>query len=279
MENTTISKNARIHSMFYLFLCCFPKDDKETGEFNIDFSITSDIDNSENKYADIINGIQSFFPIRYIREDEKNYFQFNQDFIINFISELSQKNFVIKYDDSYLKLSILNENDLPKNIPVIRSEIIFKKTLFKKEVPTIESLASCILIPEKRLKVDQNFKEFKILKKINNNTVITRMVSKPQFTMISELEFYDKRTYFFDNGVFYYFCSSIPDDIYPPNSELERVLNYYGVMIIKEDVENFYIDTFNKVDIKKDIPEVLIVMSFPMKMKEIFDGLLLYFNN
>ncbi len=50
-------------------------------------------------------------------------------------------------------------------------------------------------------------------------------------------------------------------------------------MIIKEDVENFYIDTFNKVDIKKDIPEVLIVMSFPMKMKEFFDGLLFYFNH
>ena len=275
MEKTTISKNAHIHSMFYLFLCCFPKDNKDTGEFEIDFQINSNKNNGNNKYADIINGIESFFPLAYIRDDEKNYFQFTQDFIINFISELSQKNFINKYDDSSLKLSILNEN----NIPVIRSEIIFKKILFKKEVPTIESLASCILIPEKRLKVDQNFKEFKILKKINDNTVITRMVSKAQFTIISELEFYDKRTYFFDNGVFYYFCSSIPDDIYPPNNNLGRVLNYFGIMIIKEDVENFYIDSFNKVDIKVDIPEVLIVMSFPMKMKELFDGLLYYFNN
>ena len=279
MENTTISKNARIHSMFYLFLCCFPKDNEETGEFNIDFTITSDKDNGNTKYADIIDGIESFFPITYIRDDEKDYFKFNQDFIINFISELSQKNFVNKYDDSCLKLSILNENNLSKNIPVIRSEIIFKKTLFKKEVPTIESLASTILVPEKRLKVDQNFKDFKILKKINDNTVITRIVSKAQHTILSELEFYEKRTYFFDNGVFYYFCSSIPDDIYPPNNDMDRVLNYFGTMIIKEDVENFYIDTFNKVDIKKEIPEVLIVMSFPMKMKELFDGLLFYFNN
>ena len=280
MENTTINRNGHIRSMFKFFLCCFPKkDDEAANEFEIDFRISSDKDNENNKYVDIIDGIESFFPIMYIREDERNYFKFTQDFLINFISELSQSNFINKYDDNYLKLSILNQYNESKKIPVIRSEIIFKKILFKKEVPTIESLASTILIPEKRLKVDQNFKEYKILKKINDNTCITRMVSKAQLTIISELEFYDKRTYFFDNGVFYYFCSSIPDEIYPINNNIGRVLNYFGIMIIKEDVENFYIDTFNKVDIKMDIPEVLIVMSFPMKMKELFDGLLYYFNN
>ena len=60
---------------------------------------------------------------------------------------------------------------------------------------------------------------------------------------------------------------------------MERALNFFGTMVIKEDIENFYIDTFNKVDIKMNIPEVLIVMSFPLKMKEFFDGLLFFFNN
>ena len=62
-------------------------------------------------------------------------------------------------------------------------------------------------------------------------------------------------------------------------NELERAFNFFGTMVIKEDIENFYIDTFNKVDIKMNIPEVLIIMSFPMKMKEFSDGLLHYFNN
>ena len=278
MDKVELSKTEQFYGIFHKFFCCFPNKAKDSDELEIGFCITSDNDDTY-RYADIINGIQSFFPIMYIREDEKNYMQFNEDFIINFISELSQKNFVNKYDDSSLKLSIYNQKEYSDNTPVIRSEIIFKKILFKKEVPTLESLASCILIPEKRLKVDKNFKEFKILKKINNNTLITRMVSTSQLTMISELEFIEKRTYFFDNGVFYYFCSSIPDEIYPSKKDIQRVLNYFGVMIIKEDVENFYIDTFNKVDIKKDIPEVLIVMSFPMKMKEFFDGLLFYFNH
>ena len=272
------SKTEQFYAMFHKFFCCFPKEVKDSDELEIVFCINSG-EHNDLEYADLINDIQSFFPIMYIREDEKNYFQFNQEFIMNFISELSQKDFINKYNDRSLKLSILNKREVTDNIPVIRGEMIFKKSLFKKEIPTLESLASCILVPERRLKVDKNFKEFKILKKINNNTVITRMVSTSQLTMISELEFLEKRTYFFDNGVFYYFCSSIPDDIYQKNNDVERALNYFGVMIIKEDVENFYIDTFNKVDIKMNIPEVLIIMSFPMKMKEFSDGLLHYFNN
>ena len=278
IEKEETSKTEQFYAMFHKFFCCFPKEVKDSDELEIDFCINSGEDNNL-EYADLINDIQSFFPIMYIREDEKNYFQFNQEFIMNFISELSQKDFINKYNDRSLKLSILNKREVTDNIPVIRGEMIFKKSLFKKEIPTLESLASCILVPGKRLKVDKNFQEFKILKKINNNTVITRMVSTSQLTMISELEFLEKRTYFFDNGVFYYFCSSIPDDIYQKNNDVERALNYFGVMIIKEDVENFYIDTFNKVDIKMNIPEVLIIMSFPMKMKEFSDGLLHYFNN
>ena len=278
IEKEGTSKTEQFYAMFHKFFCCFPKEVKDSDELEIDFCINSG-EHNDLEYADLINNIQSFFPIMYIREDEKNYFQFNQEFIMNFISELSQKDFINKYNDRSLKLSILNKREVTDNIPVIRGEMIFKKSLFKKEIPTLESLASCILVPEKRLKVDKNFQEFKILKKINNNTVITRMVSTSQLTMISELEFLEKRTYFFDNGVFYYFCSSIPDDIYQKNNDVERALNYFGVMIIKEDVENFYIDTFNKVDIKMNIPEVLIIMSFPMKMKEFSDGLLHYFNN
>ena len=278
MEKLELSKTEQFYAMFHKIFCCFPNKVKDNDELEIDFCINSG-NNDTYQYADIINDIQSFFPIMYIREDEKNYFQFNHEFIINFISELSQKDFVNKYNDRSLILSILNKRETSDNIPVIRGEIIFKKSLFKKEIPTLESLASCILIPEKRLKVDKNFREFKILKKINNNTCITRMVSTSQLTMISELEFLEKRTYFFDNGVFYYFCSSIPDDIYQKTNDTERALNYFGIMVIKEDVENFYIDTFNKVDIKMNIPEVLIIMSFPMKMKEFSDGLLHYFNN
>ena len=67
-------------------------------------------------------------------------------------------------------------------------------------------------------------------------------------------------------------------NFYPPKKEPVRVCNYLGALIIKEDNENFYIDSFNQVDIKMNVPEVLIVMSFPWKMKEFFDGFIELFN-
>ena len=265
-----------IFSIFKEILCCYSpgKEDPIT-----DIHICRIEDNNMNYQNDeIIDGVQSLFPSKYIREDERKHLKFSRDSILNYLSELSQKNFINKYDERTLKLSILDHNELSDNTPVIRSEIILKKSLFKKEVPTLEELIMPILKPELRLKVDKNFSEFNIVKKINDNTQITRMVSTPQLTMISEREFYDKKTYFIEDGVFYYFCSSIPDEIYPPKKDLIRVLTYIGAIIIKEDNENFYIDCFNQVDIKMSIPEVLIVMSFPMKMKEIFDGLLGHYN-
>ena len=281
MENIITFNTEKIYSVLNNALfCCFPK--REESEINFAMNTNKEeIENLKYNNDEFINGVYSIFPSKYIREDEKKYFKFTQGDIIKYITELSQQNFINKYDDTNtnIQLSILDHNELSNNTPVIRSERIIKKSFFKKKIPTIEDLVEALIKPEVRLKVDKNFKEFEIIKIINENAQIVRMVSTPQLTMISEREFYDKKTFFFDNGVFYYFCSSIPDDIYPPKKEPVRVLNYFGAMIIKEDIENFYIDSFNQVDIKMNIPEVLIVMSYPLKMKEVFDGLMNLFNN
>lgn len=274
MEKIIDLQTERIYRIFqYMFLCCFPKKD----EFILDFKRRED-DSMNYKNDELIDGVYSVFPSKYIREDEREHLKFSKDYILNYLSELSQKNFINKYDDSTLKLSILFENEFSNKIPVLRSEIIIKKSLFKKHVPTLEEFVASLLIPEIRLKWDKTFKEFEILKIINENTQITRMVSTSQLTMISEREFVEKKTFFIDNGVFYYFCSSVPDELYPPQKEPVRVRVYLGIMIIKEDVENFYFDSFNQVDIKMDLPEVLIVMSYPMKIKELKDGIVNIFN-
>jgi len=278
MEMISEINKEKFYSFFNKALfCCMPK--KE--EFQVDFPSKQNKEQDEIIYNndEIINGVYSIFPSKYVREDEKKYFKFTRDYIINYLSELSQKNFINKYDETTLKLSILDNNELSDNIPVIRSERIIPKSCFKKYVPSLEEMIAVILTPELRLKSDINFKEFKIIKKINANTQITKMVSKPQITLIPEREFYEKKTFFVDNGVFYSFCSSIPDDIFPPQKNITRALTYLCAMIIKEDKEKFFIDSFNQIDMKMNIPEVLIVMSYPMKMKEQFDGLMDIFNN
>ena len=259
-----------------MMYCCLPKKD----ELEIDFQnkFMDGVDNMNYKNDEEVDGILSLFPSIYIREDERKYLKFSKEFIISYLSELSQKNFINKYEDTSINLSILESNELSNNTPVIRCEIVRKKSLFKKKVPAIEEFVYPILIPELRVKWDKNFKEFELIRTINKNSHIARMVSTYQLTVIPERECYDKRTFFFDNGVFYYFSSSIPERLYPPKKELVRATNYLGALIIKEDNENFFIDSFNQVDIKMNIPEALIVMSFPWKMKEFFDGFLDLFN-
>jgi len=283
MDSIITSNSEKIFSVLSNALfCCFPKKEEPENDFIIKNNKEEmEIENLNYQNDELINGVNSIFPSIYIREDEKNHFKFTQENIIKYITELSQKNFINKYDDNNtnIQLSILDHNELSDNIPVLRSERIIKKSFFKKRIPNIEEFVEVLLKPELRLKFDKNFKEFEIIKKINDNAQIVRMVSTPQLTMISEREFIDKKTFFFDNGVFYYFCSSIPDELYPPKKEPVRILDYLGAMIIKEDIENFYIDSFNQVDIKMNIPEVLIVMSYPLKMKEMFDGLMDLFNN
>ena len=258
-----------------MIYCCLPCKD----ELEMDFQNkqVKEIDNMNYKNDEEVDGVLSLFPSIYIREDERKYIKFSKEFIINYLSELSQKNFINKYEENSLNLSILEKNEL-SDTPTIRCEIIRKKSLFKKKIPTLEQLIYPIIIPEIRIKWDQNFKEFELIRTINKNTHIARMVSTYQLTMIPEREIYDKRTFFFDNGVFYYFSSSIPDELYPPKEEPVRATNYLGALIIKEDNENFYIDSFNQVDLKMKIPEVLIVMSFPWKVKEFFDGFIELFN-
>ena len=259
-----------------MIYCCLPN--KDELEIDIQNKHVREIDNMNYKNDEEIDGVLSLFPSIYIRDDERMHLKFSKEFIIKYLSELSQKNFINKYQDKLINLSILEKNELSSNTPVIRCELVWQKSLFKQRVPTLEQFVYPILIPDLRAKWDKNFKQFELIRTINKNTHIARIVSTYQLTQIPEREFYDKRTHFFDNGIFYYFSSSIPDNLFPPKEEPVRVCNYLGALIIKEDNENFYIDSFNQVDIKMNIPEVLIVMSFPWKMKEFFDSLVELFN-
>ncbi len=268
------------------FLCCSTK--KEDSP-QIDLSSNNKQEEALNYNNDeLINGVYSLFPSKFIRPDEKDKIKFSQESIIEYINNLKQSNFVNKYEEKYIKLSLLDKNELSKDTIIIRTEIIEQKNLFKKNIPSLQTLVDAILVPKIRLKWECNYKIYEIIQKINDNTEIVRSVSTPQLTMISEREFIDKRTHFFDSeGVFYSFSSSVPDELYPPKKiKTEgggeefpvRVIDYLGILIIKEDEENFYIDSINQVDIKMCIQEALLVMSFPFKMKEYFDQVIGYFN-
>ena len=108
---------------------------------------------------ELINGVSSLFPNKYIREDERNHIKITCNDIINYLNELSQQNFKSKYDEENLKLSILNENGLSDNTPVIRSKIIINKSSFTKNILILGELMMPLLIPEHKLKFDKNLQK------------------------------------------------------------------------------------------------------------------------
>lgn len=274
-------KSGGLKTFLKEYLCCSAK--KEDGP-QVDLSTSNQEENLNYKNDELINGVYSLFPSKFIRPDEKEKLKFSKECILEYIINLKNMKFVNKYEEKYMKLSLLDKNELSKDTTIIRIEIIEQKNLFKKKIPSIEELVDAILVPKIRLQWEINFNVYNIIQKINDNTEIIRSVSIPQLTMISEREFIDKRTHFFQDGVFYSFSTSVPDDLFPSiklNDKGDvpvRVTDYLGILTIKEDEDNFYIDSINQVDIKMSIQEALLVMSFPFKIKEYLDGLIGYFN-
>ena len=89
----------------------------------------------------------------------------------------------------------------------------------------------------------------------------------------------EKRYEWNDNNVYYNFASSIPDDIYPPLEDPVRVLSYIAINILWEDESNFYFDSINQYDIKMNIPQAMMLLSFPMKMKDFINKLVEFVKN
>ena len=104
-----------------------------------------------------VDGILSLFPSIYIREDERKHLKITKEYIFNYFSEISKKNIINKYEDTFINLSILEKNELSDNTPVIRCETVRKKSLFKKRVPTLEEFIYPIIVPELRLKLEKIF--------------------------------------------------------------------------------------------------------------------------
>ena len=224
-----------------LFVCCL----REKGG---EFELTSEDTNREM----IFENESSIFPINMIRPEE-NRIKFTKDGLAEYIQNLQNLVFPVIYNDNSIKISKRNYSDINQKLPLIRCEIVKHKIYFT-EVPTIQEMANAIRYPELRKKWDKNIKEYKILGKIKKEAEIVRNLTNKQLSVIPEKEFYDKRIGFFKNDIYYLFSSSVPDENYPINKNYDRAKNIMSIMVIKEDDDNFYIDSFNQIDVNINLP-------------------------
>jgi hypothetical protein len=272
--------------LYKYFTCCLtPKEEVEE---------ISDLDNYDgDTYMcnEEINGVMSLFPSKYIRQDEKENinFKFDKANIIEFMNKLeNEPNFVRKFDRFNkfgLRMFMKDKNnkedqfDISETIPITRCQIEIPFSLFPSGPPSVEQVGDAIINPSSRLLWDDNLKEYKILKQINSNTETIKIVTKKQLEMIIPREFYDKRTHFIENGIFYCYSSSAPDSIRPPKKNPIRVLDYFGVFKVWAENNQINIDSFHQIDIKIGQPGPLIFMSLPLKMKEFTENLIKFLHH
>ncbi len=147
------------------------------------------------------------------------------------------------------------------------------------EIPKITELFDAIKNPYKNVKWNIYNKEYIVIENVEENIDIVKKISVKQMNIIPEKEFYNKRIYFLNEGIMYYFTSSIPDSIYPPKDENYRGINYFEIIVIKEDNNNFLFDIFQQIDIKMSIPNTVLILNLPEKLNDYFKKLIGFFNS
>jgi hypothetical protein len=259
------------------FSCCLPKPEVELE--------ISDLDSNSNHIYmcdELVDEVMSLFPSKYLRKDERAILKFDKKGIMKFFDDLAQaKGFIRKFekfDQFGLRMFMKDQNEFSSSIPVTRCQIEIPKNLFSN-IPSVERVGLAIIDPERRTFWDKHFKEYKILKQLNQDTETLKIVTNRAMNMLDPREFYEKRTHFIENGVFYSYSSSAPDSFRPPKKEPIRAMDYFGIFKVEEDNNSFFIDGFHQIDIKIGQPGPLIFMSLPLKMVNFTKDLIKFLNS
>ena len=259
-----------------LFNCCY----RDTSE---DFDLINEDEHFYNETSIISKAKKelendfSIFPIGIICDEERSKINFTQEGILKYIINLQNLNYENIYYKNNIKISKIDFSDICEKFPLIKCEITKNKSDFKK-IPNIQKLIDAMTNPELRKEWDDNIIEYKIIEKLNDNSEIVNIITKKQFEIIPEKEFYDKRIRIFKDEVYYLFSSSIPDSNNIISLDYDKGKNYLSVMIIKEDKKNYYIDTFNQIDLNIELPENFIDNNFPNMIKNFFEKYFEYLN-
>jgi len=276
LKTTTNNNKNLFHKAFY---CCYGLNEKTP---ELKFDIENSNSNSNHQSLNEIN--QNHRPSiyiysKYIRQDEKNKIKYTKHGILDFIKYLTNLEYSTKFESGGYKIAIRDSSELSKDTLLIRYSASINKNLFLKGAPNIIEMLDGIKNPEKNTKWNIYNKEYIILKRINENVDIVKKVTVKQFNIIPEKEYYNKRLFFYNEDMAYYFTSSIPDNIYPVVDKNFRALNYLEAFVIKEDNYSFIFDIFQQLDIKMSIPQAILMVNLPEKLKEYFEKLIEYFNS
>lgn len=269
-----------------LFSCCIPQQDHTEGNSNLNLESTEraravpshreepEVTEKPEEKKEQTNDFMEtsvdpqLFPKKYIRPDEANTITFTKQGILSFIDILKGLSYEEILNKDGLLLSVRKEGSpLKSEVMLTHSTYSLPKSSFEK-VPTLEQYVKCAFDVEERKKWDDSLQLLETLEKFDSGAQLIHGMSKRQMMVISERENYEKRYSFIQDGVYYQFGSSVPDELYPLTDKAVRVTLYLNILMIKEDEDNFNFETYGQVDIKMNMPVSMLKMAMPKRMKD-----------
>jgi len=149
-----------------------------------------------------------------------------------------------------LKLWIRCGSKLDPVLPIIKGMYVFRG-----DIPANVFLA---LLNEERGTWDKSIISQEIVEKLSENIYLLHFAMEPAFQFLPPKDYIEKRIRFNKNNIYYGYCSSIPDKIYPPRENFERGYTLFGGSILKqENGKNIY-HTFSQVGLSVFFNEFIL---------------------
>ena len=262
-----------------LFSCCF-------NNMHEDYELTKMNNNPENETDNSfilrtkteLEADSTIFPASTIRNEERKIIDYTREGLIKFINSLRNAQYEEIWNKNDLIISKKNSSELSDKIPLIRCQITKNKSFFTK-TPSISKIFDSMMNPEDRKIWDSNIKNYKIIEKINNDSDIVEIITNKQLDQLEERLFYDKRTKMVEKGNYILFSSSVSELNGLMSLDYDKGTTYLSVMIVREDKNNLYFDTFNQIDINFEYPKDFFDNILPNKVITFFEQYFGYLNN
>ena len=270
-----------------LFSCCIPEQDQTEGNTNLNLHTTERAkatpvqreepemtEKPEEKKEQPTNDFMEtsvdpqLFPKKYIRPDEESTITFTKQGILSFIDILKGLSYEEILNKDGLVLSLRKEGSpLKSDVMLTHSTYSLPKQSFEK-APTLEQYVKCAFDVDERKKWDDSLQLLETLEKFDSGAMLIHGMSKRQMNVFCERENYEKRYSFIQDGVYYQFGSSVPDELYPITDQAVRVTLYLNILMIQEDEANFYFDAYGQVDIRLNMPVAMLKFAMHKRMKD-----------
>ena len=96
---------------------------------------------------------------------------------------------------------------------------------------------------------------------------------------VSERETIEKRFRFSKGGSTYVMSTSIPSDIYESKEGVVRIIDFLNLFKVSDEGDYILFTSFNQVDFKMTIPQMLINMTLPSTSKTWYNNIKKFCNS